>query len=549
MAFHWQVGALFLTALVAAEGFPAGAADEPPPAQGTRLHFQKTLHITPTGRGRIFAETHPVAEGETLKNILSKEYGIPEGAQAPLAEAFRAINPGVDPKRLPVGEIVQIPFKVEEQVAEAAQPVPGAPPTHTVRPGESLWRILKNQYKVPREAMKDALAAVARANPDIRDLNHIVPGQKIAIPEELAPSKSEPVRKQLPAATVSLLDLLRQLNCQVLDQGETPISLARGRSVRLDGRDFPIVTGPSGRRIILDPQARLSPALVRSVEEGWGVNVIREKDPSPEAQLERILPRLGFHELSRDERTATIGRDVELVLRPRWTVVPRPKDLWEGQVHLLFAQGAKLDPAVAALARKVGFALHVMGATPAPPGGGGEPLAAVPELAAADLAQGAALLLGRLQIDSRVRGDVDLDLGGGVRYRIQPELTFTYGGASYAVAPREPPRAEAILAKAGYLTLSWQTGASPLGWIADLLSLIGRRTVYKAVEAPAGQAIALRVDGLLVQDEALAASLYPALPTTGGPPPQVLLTEAELTPQSAAVFLQQGLRPWVVRAR
>jgi len=158
----------------------ASPAAEAPPAQGTLLHFQKTLSIQSTPRGRIFSETRRAEAGETLKGILTKDYGVAEDALGALVEAFRAINPGVDPNRLPTGQTVRVPFKVEESpTPDRIAPAAPAETAYTVRRGESLWRILKNRFKVAKDAMPKALAAVARANPTLRNLDHLVQGQRL----------------------------------------------------------------------------------------------------------------------------------------------------------------------------------------------------------------------------------------------------------------------------------------------------------------------------------------------------------------------------------
>ena len=552
MANQRRAAWLILTALLGAVSAAASArAEEPPPAQGTRLHFQKTLYIQATPKGKVFAETHQVNAGDSVSRILAQAYGIAEDSQPALAEAFRAINPGVDPNRLPVGQVVRIPFKIEEAISGPPREGPPQATVHTVRAGESLWRILKNRYRVAKDtkALTDALTAVARANPDLRDPNHLVPGQKIVIPAAVVPGPpAERAPEPLPSSVRAVLDLLKELNCQVADQGETFIPLSRGRSVRLDGRDFPVVTGPSGRRLILDARSRLSPALARSVEEDWGLGVIRGTEISTQAQLEKILPRMGFHELSRGERKATIGRGVELVMRPEWTVVPRPKDLWEGSIHLLFSEGTVVSPAAGSIALKAGFTIHTLGsgATRAPK----KPeISAVPEIGAFDPAQGAAAILDRLRIPSRVRAEVECDLGGGVSYRVRPELTFQYGGLSYAVLAHQKSREEGILARAGYLTLTWQEGAPLLNDFSDLLALVGRRPVRRTVEAPGDEAVGLRVEGLVLEDPGLGRALYPALPEAEKEAKKVLLTEAELSPAAAALFIQMGILPWRLRTR
>jgi len=532
---------LGLTALLigALWGVAASGAGEPPPAQGTRLRFEKTLFVQATETGRVFAETRQVEAGESLWKILSGQYGIREEDMPVLLQAFRAVNPGLDPERLSPGQVVRVPFKVEERLSAAPAP---RQRSYTVRSGDSLWKVLRTRFQVPRERMTEALEAVARANPGIKDLNRLYVGQDIVIPglagEPTAPAAAEAA---VPTSYRPALDLLRTLGCQVQDEGETFLPLRRGRTVRLDARDFPILTGPAGGRVILDPGARLSAALVRAVGEEWGYRCVSGAPRDIETYLERILPHLGFHELGEGERTIVLGGGAELAALTRWTVISRAEDLWEGKVHLLFAPGSILDPGLVDVARRAGFASHLLGssATAAAPLAAPPPLA---ELPTADRAEGVARLLGLLGVPHRLHPEVECDLGGGIRYTIAPELTFRAGGLDYAVPPASPARAEALLTRAGFFTLPWPADAAPLNVLADVLSLLGVRHAATTVEVPPGYALRLRARGIVLEDPRLAGVLYPS-----APPGRLFLTEAVLPGATAAALLDQGLLPWLVR--
>jgi hypothetical protein len=537
------------------------APPEAPPPPGTRLTFEKTLFVQRTPDGRVFAETRRVEPGENLHRILTREYQIPEEALPALVRAFRAANPGVDPDRLAAGQVVRVPFKVEEGIAAPAPPAAAAaPPTYTVQPGDNLWRILRDRLGVPRERMQEALAAVARANPGIRDLNRLHVGQQLTLPPLPgtglgAGSAVEAAGAPVPPSYRTALELLRELRCQVAEEGETFVPLSRGRTLRLEGRDFPVVSGPAGGKVILDPGRRLSAALVRALREEWGYACVAGVDPDPEAYLGAILPRLGFFELSEGERSIPLGRGTELLALARWTVVPRPQDLWEGSVHLLFSPGSLLDPRLVLAARRAGYAVHplgpaVLGAGSEPPGSSPAP-AALAELPMADPAQGASRLLSLLGVSHRVRPEVECDLGGGVRYRLTPLLTLRFGGLDYAVPPAEPARAEAVLTRAGYFTIPWPPGVAPLNILGDLLALLGVPHSRPTLEAPAGEALRLRLSGIVLQEPGLAELLYPdragSQAPSGGQAARIFLTDAQLPPPGASLLRDQNLLPWLVR--
>ncbi|MDW7709857.1 MAG: LysM domain-containing protein [Deferrisomatales bacterium] len=514
---------------------------EPPPAQGTRLRFERALSVQSTEVGTVFVETHTVAPGEDLWEILSRGHGATEEDLPGLLEAFRAVNPSADPRRLVPGQVIRVPVRVD---GGPRPPPPESPAsTYTVEAGDSLWRILRTRLQVPQERMQDALQAVARANPQIRNLDRIYVGQKIVLPTLAeAPPGRLPPRAVLPASYRTSLQLLQDLGCEVVSAGETFLPLGGGQTLRLDASDFPLVVGPSGSKVILDPRGRLSAALARAAREEWGYHCVAGVDADPEAYLGAILPHLGFFELTEGERSISLGGGTELVALARWTVVPTPEDLWAGNAHLLFPPGSALDPRLVQAALRAGFASHPLGpvltATPTP-AWAGTGLAVLPM---SDPAEGAARLLSLLGVSHRVRPVVEWRLEGGVTYRISPLLTLRFGGLEYAVPPAAPARAEQVLTRAGYFTIPWPSGATPLNVLGDLLALLGTPHDRATVDVPPGQALRLRVSGILLEESRLAAVLYPDLP--GG---RLLLTEGNPPAAAAEILLEQGFLPWLVR--
>jgi hypothetical protein len=548
------LGAL-LAALTLVTGLTAAPAaaernPEPPPPQGTRLHFEKRLMIQETPVGKVFAETRRVAEGENLAQILSKDYKIPPSAIPLFVEAFRALNPTADPNRLNPGRIVWAPFKVVEHPAGPSQAAP-APVIYTIRAGEHLWKILQLRFGIPNEKMSEALAAVAEANPEIENLDHVLIGQRIVIPATVFASAREvpaPVEATPAPPDRTVLDLLRDLGCRVEDTGEMYLPLSRGHTVRLEGRAFPVVRGPLGGTVILDPESRLSTSLARAVREAWGYEVVAGS-ADLDTQLDLLLGQLRFHELSSAPKRILLGRGAELIALARWTIVPRPEDLWEGRIHLLFSTGARIDPSLVQMVRRAGFAVHALG----PPADAPAEAALQPALAEipmGDFTTESARLLKLLGVAYRVRPEMESELGDGVRYRVTPELVFQHDGLDYAVvSPRAARRVESVLSRAGFLTLAWPDEVSPLARLGDLLRLLDVPHTQTTAEFPQGQAIRLRVTGIVLQEPRLASVLYPHEASMVNPVARLFLTDARLPPEAARGLVELGLLPWLVTGR
>jgi hypothetical protein len=509
------------------------------------LRFRKTLGIQSTPKAKVFFETRRLDRDDSLLRILREEYGVSPEALPALEEAFRAVNPGVDPERLSARNEVRIPFKVEETLSSAPREEEAEPVRYEVRPGDSLWRILASRQKVPRGEMEAAMAAVRRANPQVKNWNHLVPGQRLLIPRSSMASRAD--GGGITGAERDVLALLTELGCRVAERGRTFLPVARGRSLQIDHRDFPAVTGIAGRTVLFDSRARMSAAMIRAIEDSWDYAVLQGREGGPEALLQRVLPRMSFHELSEEPRKVPLGGGLELLAEPRWTVVPRPEDAWDGRVHLIFPAGVELAPEVASVALRAGVSLHVLGGRKVRTAG--ERNGAVPELALSD-ASGAGLLLTLLGVPHRVRPEVSCDLGGGVSYLVRPELTFRHGGVSYAIPPAEPPHARDLLERSGYVAVGWSRRVKIVDRLADLLGLLSVQHRRATLEVPTGrQPLRLRLEGVLVEEERLVKALYPNLASLPKERRTLFMTGASVDPGVAGALRADGFLPWVVRER
>lgn len=109
-------------------GFDTGpAAMTPTPG------FSDPIGAAPLGSASP-GGTHTVAKGETLGDISATHYGTTKHWRK-IVEA----NPGLDPARLKIGQVIQIPA-VE---TAAAAVTPGGADTYTVKKGESYYTIAK----------------------------------------------------------------------------------------------------------------------------------------------------------------------------------------------------------------------------------------------------------------------------------------------------------------------------------------------------------------------------------------------------------------------
>lgn len=137
----------------------------------------------------LLGATREIKKGDTL-------YSISRECEVSVAEILRA-NPGLDPAKLRIGQIIHIPEKPSETTSPStpaadtpspAGPQPERPEFHTVVRGETLFSITR-QYQMK-------LAELRELNPGVTDA--ITPGQKLRLrPAEAALPASSPPPPQV----------------------------------------------------------------------------------------------------------------------------------------------------------------------------------------------------------------------------------------------------------------------------------------------------------------------------------------------------------------
>jgi len=97
-----------------------------------------TVPVVPAGP-EVAAQQYKIASGDTFSS-LAKKFGVK-------VKAIEDANPNVDPKKLHVGQVVQIPAPASSTSGAAnmaggtAAPDTGAPQTYTVKSGDTLTKI------------------------------------------------------------------------------------------------------------------------------------------------------------------------------------------------------------------------------------------------------------------------------------------------------------------------------------------------------------------------------------------------------------------------
>ncbi|WP_428562226.1 MAG: DUF459 domain-containing protein [Solidesulfovibrio sp. DCME] len=180
------------------------------------------------------AGAYTVADGDTLWSV-AKRLGVS-------ADALAGVNPGLDPRRMSIGQSLALPAganlaavaKAEAAPARGAAARPAASVTHVVADGDNFWNVAKRHDVT--------VAALTQANPGV-DPTRLRIGQELALPGSAtaeAPAAPGPDGRYVVADGDNLWSIAHRLGIDVdrLSRANTsvnPLRLQPGQVLTLPG--------------------------------------------------------------------------------------------------------------------------------------------------------------------------------------------------------------------------------------------------------------------------------------------------------------------------
>ena len=219
------------------------------------------------------------------------------------------------------------------------------PIRHRVKRGETLIRIMTKKYGFTLREYYKALPRFKKLNPQVKDINLILYGFYILIPER----SSRPSAKEAPEAADIRLEQVSDVNLREVSanifpkmgmefksDGETVLELAGYGQVRIDNHRFPLVQFPGGKRLLLDYDGSFPERLKALLRKEWpDYKVIGVDQRSGlKGLMERVFSDPQNFTLSRDQ-TVVFGDRVKLILRGDWKVEASRESVLKGKVILL----------------------------------------------------------------------------------------------------------------------------------------------------------------------------------------------------------------------
>jgi hypothetical protein len=301
---------------------------------------------------KVLVTPYVVGKGEHLWQILRKKRLLKMGKIGEVLSVLRELNPALGNLDLiHPGQQVLIPLRIVP-VAGAGRSRPVIEEkinvadlknlkieNYTVQQGDALTRVVEGRYGIPsRKLYGEYLSLVKKLNPNIRDINMILPGQRIKlpiyspelvrkpiIPERFQEEKQKPPKEKISLLANELAQVFSELGMDWMRTGQHFIPLSTGGHINLRAESFPLLNAPTGNRIIVDLYNDLPSMVSDLIQSSWDtyriVHVTRKDDLR--SVLTGIFGACGFKDSEGTNHPLQFGGDIRLRITGDW-ILPMP---------------------------------------------------------------------------------------------------------------------------------------------------------------------------------------------------------------------------------
>ena len=295
------------------------------------LGFPKDMEEKGTRPSYLRSKPYEVRTGESVISILRHRFNLPDSLI--FNEALNLVkkyNPELtDLNRIHTGQRLVIPFFEVAKIKGEPSPEGVAELSPTVAP-TAEWTSPQNQEAMKKETVKvDAPRGPTEVVVDIRMPRRRSVGApvqregsdtflKTRIASNLSPDKQ---RVRLLADAFMALAVAMGGRSQ--NSGQHYLPLEKGRQITLKAQSFPLLEFPSGERIFLDLDDRLSSSLEKAIGTSWegryGVVNVLETD-NFRIVWQRILDRLSRMKQWLGREPMLIRDPLEIAILGDWIV-------------------------------------------------------------------------------------------------------------------------------------------------------------------------------------------------------------------------------------
>jgi LysM repeat protein len=296
---------------------------------------------------KVLVSPYVVGKGEHLWQILRKKKLLKMGKIGEVLSVLRELNPALGNLDLiHPGQQVLIPLRIVP-LSGAGATVQGIEKkvnladlknlkieNYTVQAGDALSRVIEGRYGVPASRLYgEYLSLVKRLNPNIKDINVILPGQRIKLPiyspelvrKPIIPERFRKEDQKEPKGKVNPLthdldQVFAELGMDWVRTGRLFIPLSSGGQINLRAEHFPVLNASTGNRVIVDLNNDLPARVADLIRSNWDTYKIVHltKKDTLRSALRRIFTAADFKDSDGTDHPLQFGGDIRLRITGDW---------------------------------------------------------------------------------------------------------------------------------------------------------------------------------------------------------------------------------------
>lgn len=569
-----------------------GQAQEPtaPRAESPEIDLRKEIGVREYQGRQISGEERQIGRGDSLWRILIEEKGVPERRFRSYLVVIRGLNPQI--KNLDVlraGDKIFIPIRLvdvegvarrAETAVEAAPATAGATVDYRVKAGESLYRILREQFKLTDERkLAQYTSLVKDLNPQRkRDWDTLHEGEIIRLPAgdraesaqadagssqrgpapamrsqtagaisgkpqvaPLAPAAEQAIRSTARENMELLVKVVEATGNEVQLSGEEVVTLSDG-NVRFDRNSYPVIVNRALRqKVVVDPDGKIPSSLKAKLNDpsvGTPVVPIANGVNVGEA-VRQLLAGIGYQTLPNDRPVIVQEAGIAFEAKGNWmALAPAVSNkTQEVLVINLTEQTNEIPDYLIAALEKQGLYLRDVVLPRATKPAATKPTPSQAKNAAPakelpkDKRECIDALLSAFRIPFRTGGSIPVELRAGLHVDTRIDRVMELDGKRIGMffRPADPEIRRALQDRHGMATVELNINAlSSRELIARLLGLLGDPAVYSehrfaAADGAAADRLTLKAWGFHLTNRAM------------------FVTDRQIPPALHRFFFEKGL--------
>jgi len=328
------------------------------------LVFKKSVVMKDYNKGQVYTEAHTVKRGDHLWKILRDRYKIEDSKISFFCKVAKFINPDIkDVNKLYPDQDIMIPYKFlkDKDSNKLIDKTAESDAVYVVQPGDHLAKILREKYELMSPAIfsEKTRRLFKKSNPEIKDINKLVKGQKIVIPSEVLalrerfvpigmlevkktekeestdktrdikepqvvePDLTDDELSDNESITKDMLSLLtRSFDGTDNRTGVEEFEVEGSNALKLDYSKYPLYEFPWGKKVLLDYGNRIPGGVKDVITSKWEnaeIVGVREKDDI-ESILDRVLEVCGLFKVEKGGEYTVNKDNIQVSVSGSWIV-------------------------------------------------------------------------------------------------------------------------------------------------------------------------------------------------------------------------------------